>query len=125
AGLDIAVDLLGGSAPETRISLASQVLYDKVNEIKQWQILAGYLLYDHTASTKSKSKSKKTPELAFKNAVAPSSAEESILLKVLAAAVKTGIAQTTELDKGKRRGQRMEAPEAQEEIAIELAGIIP
>jgi cohesin complex subunit SA-1/2 len=125
AGLDIAVDLLGGSAPETRISLASQVLYDKVNEIKQWQILAGYLLYDHTASTKSKSKSKKTPESAFKNAVAPSTAEESILLKVLAAAVKTSIAQTTELDKGKRRGQRMEAPEAQEEIAIELAGTIP
>lgn len=123
AGLEPPVDLLGAPAPETRISLASQVLYDKVHEIKNWLILAGYLLFDHTASTKSRSK--KTPEAAFKKAVAPSSAEESILLKVLASAVKTNLAQTAELDKGKRRGQRMEAPEAQEEIAIELAGIIP
>ena len=126
AGLDVAVDLLGAVSPETRISLASQVLYEKVDEIKQWQILSGYLLYDHTTSTKSKSRSKNTsPEAAFKKAVAPSSEEEAILLKVLASAVKTSLALTAELDKGKRRGQRMEAPEAQEEIATELASIIP
>lgn len=125
-GLDLAVDLLATPSPETRISLASQVLYDKVDEVKQWQVLAGYLLFDHTTSSKSRSKSKpKSSEAAFKKAVAPSSSEEAILLKVLTSAVKANIAHTAELDKGKRRGQRMEAPEAQEEIAIELASIIP
>lgn len=125
AGLDIAVDLLGTSAPETRISLASQVLYDKVPEIQDWQILAGYLLHDHTTSTRTKSRAKKSPEEAFKKAVAPESAEETILLKVLASAVKTSLAQSAELDKGKRRGQRMEGAEQQEQTAIELASLIP
>lgn len=126
-GHDIGADILG-IAPETRISLASQVLYDKVKEIKQWQWLAGYLLFDHTTSTSAKSKSRSktnSSEAAFKRAVAPTSEEESILLKVLASAVKSSLTQSAELDKGKRRTQRSEAVEAQEEIAIELAGIIP
>lgn len=127
SGLHVAVDLAGSPAPETRISLASSVLYDKVEAIKHWQMLAGYLLYDHTTSSNSRSRSKKaiSPEAAFKKAVAPTSAEESILLKVLASAVKSNLTQIAELDKGKRRGQRLEAPEAQEELAIEMAAIIP
>lgn len=126
-GLHVSVDLAGSPAPETRISLASSVLYEKVEAIKHWQMLAGYLLYDHTTSTNSRSKSKKatSPEAAFKKAVAPTAAEESILLKVLASAVKSSLTQIAELDKGKRRGQRHEATEAQEELAIELAAIIP
>jgi cohesin complex subunit SA-1/2 len=126
-GLDVAVDFLGAASPETRISLASQVLYDKVSQLKRWQVIAGYLLHDHTTSTKrsqSRSKSKST-EANFKKAIAPSSSEESILLKVLVSAVKSGLAQTADLDRGKRRGQRLEATEAQEEIALELASIIP
>lgn len=128
SGLEVSVDLAGTSAPDTRISLAAQVLFDKVSVIKHWQVLAGYLLYDHTTSTNSKSKSRSktnSPEAAFKKAVAPSSSEESILLKVLASAVKSSLTQIADLDKGKRRGQRLEAPEAQEEIAIELADTIP
>lgn len=126
AGLDVAVDLLGTSAPETRISLASQVLFDKIPEVKQWQILVGYLLHDHTTSTQGKSKSKRqSPEAVFKKAVAPESAEETILLKVLASAVKMSLAHSAELDKGKRRGQRMEGAEQQEQTAIELASMIP
>jgi cohesin complex subunit SA-1/2 len=127
-GLDVAVDLSGSAAPETRISLASQVLYEKVSVIKEWQQLAGYLLYDHTTSTNTKAKSRSksnSPEAAFKKAVAPTTAEEAILLKVLASAVKSSIAQIADLDKGKRRGQRLDAPEANEELAIELANIIP
>ena len=127
SGLHIAVDLAGSVAPETRISLAASVLYDKVDAIKHWQLLAGYLLYDHTTSTNSRSKSKKaaSPEAAFKKAVAPTPAEESILLKVLASGVKSSLSQIAELDKGKRRGQRLDAPDAQEELATELAAIIP
>lgn len=127
-GLDVAVDLLEAAIPDSRISLASQALYDKVPEIKKWGILAGYLLFDHTTSTKAKSKSKSRgddAEMAFKKAVAPTTHEESILLDVLSSAVKSSLAQSTEQDKLKKRTHRPEGVEAQEDIALELASLIP
>ncbi len=39
-------------APDNRISLASQALYEKVDEIRKWELLAGYLLHDHTSSSR-------------------------------------------------------------------------
>ncbi|CAI6100385.1 unnamed protein product [Clonostachys chloroleuca] len=128
AGLDVAVDLLATHAPETRISLASQVLYERVPEIKRWQLLAGYLLFDHTTSTKAKSRSRKadSPEAAFKRAVTPSPAEELILLQVLVSGVKLNLTHVVESnDKGRRRVPRHDIEAAQEEIAIELSDIIP
>ncbi|KAM0260735.1 hypothetical protein ACHAQJ_002651 [Trichoderma viride] len=124
-GLD--VDLLESAMPDTRISLASQVLYDRISEIKTWEILVGYLLYDHTTSTKSKSRKSKsnTSEDAFKKAVAPSAEEEKILLDVLSSAIKSSLLQLADHDKGKKRGPRSEAAEAQEELALELATNIP
>ena len=127
-GLDVAVDLLEATVPDSRISLASQVLYEKVPEIKKWGILAGYLLFDHTTSTKSKSKSKARggdAEMAFKKAVAPTPSEESILLDVLSSAVKSSLAHSTEQDKLKKRTHRPEGVEAEEDIALELASLIP
>lgn len=127
-GLDVAVDLLEAAVPETRISLASQVLYEKLPEVKRWGMLAGYLLFDHTTSAKSKSRSKSkssASDTAFKKAVAPSPAEESILLDVLSSAVKMSLTHTSELDKGKKKGHRSEATETQEEIALDLAALIP
>ncbi|OTA03941.1 hypothetical protein A9Z42_0044760 [Trichoderma parareesei] len=124
-GLD--VDLLESTMPETRISLATQVLYDRIPEVKSWQILAGYLLYDHTTSTKSKSRSKKNnpSEDAFKKAVAPNAVEERILLDVLGSAIKSTLLHLSEQDKSKKRGPRTEAADAQEELALELATNIP
>lgn len=124
-GLDVAADLLEAAVPDTRISLASQVLYEKVPEIKKWSILAGYLLFDHTSSRKSKPKSTDSTEVSFKKAVAPSSSEESILLDVLSSAVKSSLAQTGDVDRTKKIRHLTEAMEAQEEIAIELASLIP
>ncbi|KAI5461184.1 hypothetical protein BGZ63DRAFT_357211 [Mariannaea sp. PMI_226] len=125
-GLDVAADLLEAAVPDTRISLASQVLYEKVPEIKKWGILAGYLLFDHSSSTKTKSRSKdNSAEMTFKKSVAPSSHEESILLDVLSSAVKSSLAQTGDVDRSKKMRHRTEATEAQEDIAIELASLIP
>lgn len=125
--LDAAADLLEATVPDTRISLAAHVLYEKLPEVKTWELLAGYLLFDHTTSTKSKPKSKaaNSTEAAFKKAVAPASAEESILLDVLSSAIKSSLAQTSEHDRNKRRGHRSEAAEAQEESALELTTVIP
>ncbi|RMZ71286.1 mitotic cohesin complex [Pyrenophora seminiperda CCB06] len=33
---------------ESRRSLAAQALYDAIPEIREWEVLAGYLLYDHS-----------------------------------------------------------------------------
>ena len=128
ADLDVAADFIEAAVPETRISLAAQVLYDKLPEVKTWEILAGYLLFDHTTSTKSKSKSKSkgiSAEAAFKKAVAPGAEEESILLDVLSSAIRSSLAQTGDYDKNRRKVHRSEAAEAQEEIAIELTAAIP
>lgn len=128
AGLDAATELLDDANPDTRISLAAQALYEKVPEVNTWEMIAGYLLYDHTTSarTRSRSRNKATsPEAAFKQAVAPTAEEESILLDVLSSAVKSSLTLTSDHDKGKRRLGRNEAAEAQEEIALELTTIIP
>ncbi|EXV00764.1 STAG domain protein [Metarhizium robertsii] len=128
SSLDAATELLDGSNPDTRISLAAQVLYDKVPEVTRWEMISGYLLFDHTTSAKSKSRSKSkatSPEAAFKKAIAPNSEEESILLDVLSSAVKSSLTLTSDHDKGRRKLGRSEAAEAQEEVALELTTVIP
>jgi cohesin complex subunit SA-1/2 len=129
-GVDITADVLQGPTTDTRISLASQVLYERVVEVKKWEILAGYLLYDHSTSSVSRSKSKSksranTTEAIAKNAVVPEGPEESILLEVLSSAVKLSMAQSPDVDKTRRKGARAEALEAQEETALQLATTIP
>lgn len=126
--IDMAADLLETTAPDSRISLATQVLYDKIPEVKNWEILAGYLLFDHTTSAKSRSKSKSrgdSPETAFKKAVAPTAAEEAILLDVLSSAIKTSLSQTADTSRSKKQGHRTEVAETHEDIALELATVIP
>ncbi|KAK4242547.1 hypothetical protein C8A03DRAFT_29309 [Achaetomium macrosporum] len=124
-GLDVATEMVQAVAPETRISLASQVLYEKIDQVKNWELLSGYLLYDHTTSTKSKSAAKrKSSEAALKSAVAPEGREESVLLEVLASAVKLSLASGPDADRSRRK-QRPDAGEGAEESAVHLASIIP
>ncbi|KLO79954.1 nuclear protein SA-1 [Fusarium fujikuroi] len=127
-GLDVAVDLLESTVPETRISLAAQVLFDKVNAIKQWTLLAGYLLFDHTTSSKSRSKAN-NPDLAFKKAVAPTTEEESILLDVLSSAVKSSLTHAPEHDRSRKKPQTGKEAEdvriSPEDTAAELVIVIP
>ena len=127
-GLDVAVEMVQAVAPETRISLASQVLYEKIDQVKAWELLSGYLLYDHTTSTKSKGSSKRgkgtSNEAALRNAVAPEGNEEPVLLEVLASAVRLSLASSSEVDRSRRK-QRPDAADGAEDSAVQLAGIIP
>ncbi|KAF4338170.1 cohesin complex subunit SA-1 2 [Fusarium beomiforme] len=127
-GLDVAVDLLESAVPETRISLAAQVLFEKVDAIKQWTLLAGYLLFDHTTSSKSRSRGN-NPDLAFKKAVAPTPTEESILLDVLSSAVKLSLTHTPEHDRSRKKPQASKEAEdvriSPEDTAAELVTVIP
>ncbi|KAI3325034.1 hypothetical protein HD806DRAFT_553199 [Xylariaceae sp. AK1471] len=123
-GLDVAADVVNANMPESRISLAAQALYEKVPEIANWQVIAGYLLFDHTTSSKSRSSKSNSTEFAVKKAVAPEPQEEAILLEVLATAVKENLVPSTEHDRNKRRHHRLDH-EAQEDAGLQLAGFIP
>lgn len=123
-----AADLLEANVPDSRISLAAQALYDKLPEIKAWEMLAGYLLFDHTTNTKSRSRSNSqsgSAEAAFRKLVAPNTEEEFILLDVLSSAIKSSLAHASEHDKGRKRGHRSDAAEAHDDIALELTNVIP
>ncbi|KAK0728060.1 hypothetical protein B0T26DRAFT_672653 [Lasiosphaeria miniovina] len=124
-GLDVAVEMVQAVVPETRISFASQVLYEKIDHVKNWELLSGYLLYDHTTSSKSKSASrgKSSNESALRNAVAPVGKEESVLLEVLSSAVKLSLTSATEVDRSRRKPRA--DGESPEDSAVHLATIIP
>ncbi|KAK3994680.1 cohesin subunit psc3 [Cladorrhinum sp. PSN332] len=125
-GLDIAVEMVQAVASETRISLASQVLYERIDQVKNWELLSGYLLHDHSTSTKTKSSRKKqSNEKVLKAAVAPEGKEESILLEVLASAVRLSLASGHETADRSRRRHRPDGGEGVEDSAIHLATDIP
>lgn len=123
--LDMPADLVSAIAPETRMSLASQVLYDKMDTVKNWSILVGYLLHDHTTSSKSKSRSKNSAEAIMRQHVAPTAEEEAILLEVLVAAVKQTLLHISEADKGRRKPVRGDLTESADDVALSLAQAIP
>ncbi|RYP59753.1 hypothetical protein DL769_008421 [Monosporascus sp. CRB-8-3] len=124
-GLDVAADVVNADIPESRIAQAAQVLYEKIPEINNWHVLAGYLLFDHTTSAATGKKSKtNSTEAAIKKAVAPQPREEALLLEVLASAVKESLTSSTEHDRHKRRGARVDV-DAQEDAGMQLAAIIP
>jgi len=125
APLDISATLLQAAVPDTRISLAAQVLYEKMAEVKDWEAVAGYLLYDHTTSAKSRSKrGKASVEEAVKAAVAPTEEEEAILLEIMAAAAKLSLHPTGHHDHTKKR-TKADLAEDTEDTAVQLATTIP
>ena len=125
-GLDAGVDMLQVMTPETRISLAAQVLYERVPEVKNWEALAGFLLYDHTTSSKTRSKKgRSTNEAIVKAAVAPTEDEEKILLEILAAAAKLNLQPSHQDHQFKKKTTRAEGGDSPEETAVQLASAIP
>ncbi|KAL1840222.1 hypothetical protein VTJ49DRAFT_705 [Mycothermus thermophilus] len=126
ARLDVATDSVNAAPSETRLSLTAQVLYEKINELRNWELLSGYLLYDHTTSTKSKASSGKRGSggAALKSAIAPEGREEAVLLEVLEAAVRMSLASVSESDRNKRK-HRQDGTDGVEDSVVHLATIIP
>ncbi|KAK4979533.1 cohesin complex subunit [Elasticomyces elasticus] len=119
--------LLHMGGMQSRFSLAAQALYDAVPEVKDWKILIGYLLYDHS-----------TPETAgtpddtasqLREACRLSENEEIILLEVLRVAVAQdltkGVEAGIEKKLKKTKKQKEELLETQEVAARHLAVAIP
>lgn len=110
---------------ESRFSLAAQAIYEGVPEVKDWKVLAGYLLYDHSSLPADES----DPERAFRARCQPNERQEILLLEILNVAVRSSLVEAvaSEVDKkGHRSKVRAEASrEIQEMTAIHLAQVIP
>ncbi|KAH8805693.1 STAG domain-containing protein [Xylogone sp. PMI_703] len=115
--------LLPGAPTESRLTLAAQVLYRELPEIRTWEILAGYLLFDHS-SKPSKSKNSQT-ERALREAYKPAEGEESILLEVLTAVVKIILTQTDDSDRSKKKSSKADTLETKESTTRHLVTTIP
>ena len=112
---------------ESRFSLAAQALYDYIPEIRQWEVLAGYLLFDHSQTTQNGST--EDVDMMLQQNCRLTEREEIILLEILNATVKLRLTHASESDKDKKtkktKAQKRELLETQEEAASHLAVLIP
>lgn len=120
-------DTLGTVVLETRYAMAAQAICEGVPEVKDWEVIAGYLLYDHSSSLESHDTD--DAQAAFKARCQLDEKEERILLEFLNAAVKLRLTEAVESEvdkKGKRtKARKDESREIQESTALHLAHVIP
>jgi cohesin complex subunit SA-1/2 len=118
----------------SRFSQAAEMLCDKIPELKEWEALSGYLLYDH--STQNATATETDTETLFKQAAKLDEREEIVLLEVLHSAVKLSLTRAVEATadvkhaaaakkKAPTKKQRQEAEEAKETVTRHLAQLIP
>lgn len=120
-------DVLSGAPTDSRFVLATEAIYPHMEELSQWQSLAGFLLYDHSQIADSPSEDDTTG--VIRNLYKIQEGQEAILLEVLYAAVKLRVLDIARSDIDKR-GRKVKAltakiPELQEEISHNLAQSIP
>ncbi|KAF2466081.1 STAG-domain-containing protein [Lindgomyces ingoldianus] len=112
---------------ESRFSVATQVLYDAIPEIRSWEVIAGYLLYDHSETLQNGAG--EDAEMALRQNCKPTESEETKLLEILNATVKHRLARVADAQHDKKskktKAQRQADQEEQEEMAKRLAVLIP
>jgi cohesin complex subunit SA-1/2 len=116
--------LLIASGVESRQSLAAQALYDVIPEIRSWEVVAGYLLYDHSQTVQSESDD---PETMLRQTCQLEEKHETILLDILSAVVRIKLQRLAEVqkDKKKTKTQRESDKEDQSDMARRLSLLIP
>lgn len=110
---------------ESRFSLSAQVLYDAVPEIQSWEVIAGYLLYDHSQARRS-STGDDAGALLRQNCQLEEK-HETVLLDILNAVVRLRLQRLAEAQKDKRKtkAQRDSDKEDQADMARRLSLLIP
>ncbi|KAF2190173.1 STAG-domain-containing protein [Zopfia rhizophila CBS 207.26] len=112
---------------ESRFTLAAQALYDAIPEIRTWEILAGYLLYDHSQTVQNGAG--EDAEMMLRQNCKLSEREENVLLAILNAAVKLRLTRFAGAGGDgrvkKTKAQRQAEQAEQEEAAKRLAVLIP
>ncbi|KAL8778366.1 MAG: hypothetical protein Q9213_007454, partial [Squamulea squamosa] len=119
---------LSGAIVDSRFSLAAQAIYEAVSDVKEWEVLAGYLLYDNSAAASNGNVSE-SPEKLFRQKCLLNEYEEMLLLEVLKESVKQRLLETVDSEinrKSKKSKARVkEVREIQESTALHLAQVIP
>lgn len=112
---------------ESRFTSAATAIYDKVVELRQWEVLAGYLLCDLSATAEETAGD--DAEAQLKQRCKLEGRQEAILLEVLGVAVKCRLTQAVEVAPS-RKGKKAKIDkqlimEEQETAARHLAATIP
>ncbi|KAF1847180.1 STAG-domain-containing protein [Cucurbitaria berberidis CBS 394.84] len=110
---------------ESRFSLAAQALSDAIPEIRAWEVLAGYLLYDHSQTIQNSGGD--DAEAMLRQNCQLEEKHETALLGVLNAVVRLRLQRLAEVqkDKKKTRTQRESDKEDQADMARRLSLLIP
>ncbi|KAF2112903.1 STAG domain-containing protein [Lophiotrema nucula] len=110
---------------ESRFSLAAQTLYDSIPEVRAWELIAGYLLYDHSQTEESGAG--EDVEAMLRQNCKLEEREEIVLLDILNAAASLHLLRLAEAqnDKKKTKAQRQADKEEQAETAKRLTVLIP
>ncbi|POS88446.1 hypothetical protein EPUL_000033, partial [Erysiphe pulchra] len=107
---------------ESRFTLAAQALFEKMQELREWVSLAGYLLYDHTTNTNTLDNA---TEHLFSEAIKPNEREEVVLLEILTSVVKSSLQHLEEHTKtDRKKHSKTDIAEAKETANRHLADII-
>ncbi|KAL8716067.1 MAG: hypothetical protein Q9225_006248 [Loekoesia sp. 1 TL-2023] len=119
---------MGSAETDSRFSLAAQAVCQGVPDVKEWEVLAGYLLYDYSSAA-TNGHGSKNPEHLFRERCQLNEFEEMLLLEILNECVKQRLLEAVDSETDKKvkkpKARVEEAREAQEHIAVHLAQIIP
>ena len=118
---------LNAASLESRFTLTADSLYDTIDNIQDWQALAGYLLFDHSSGRANGVSKDALSQL--KHECVLQDKEEFVLLEVVNSSVKhllSSIAEKSTSAKVKlTKKQKEELKDEQEETARHLASLIP
>ncbi|EME85893.1 uncharacterized protein MYCFIDRAFT_81862 [Pseudocercospora fijiensis CIRAD86] len=118
---------LNATGTESRFTIAVEELYGKIDALKHWQSLAGYLLFDHSSNRSNGVGNDPVSQLKHESVL--TEAEELILLEVLNATVKRSFSDLAEehaTHKGKlTKKQKEDMQEELEEAIRNLTELIP
>lgn len=103
---------------KSRYELAAEVLYDKIDELQDWEMIIGYLLYDHTNI-----KEQGSLTVAIQNAFKLEENEEVVLLDILHSSIESSLARLGDEHGHKKRGRA--ADDVVAEATRHLAATLP
>lgn len=119
--------ILRAEGAESRFTYPVDALYDKIDDIQEWQAVAGFLLFDHSRGRANGVRNDPLSQLKHETTLEES--EEIILLEVLNASVKRSMSDLAERITGHKskltKKQKEELEEEQIEAVRNLTDLIP
>ena len=110
---------------DSRYAMAARTVYDGISVAREWEVLAGYLLFDFSNADEPSEGADATLESRCKL----NEKEAVLLLEILNVAVRARLSEAVEAETDKRghktKTQRKESREIQESTALHLAKVLP